>query len=160
MPYTVDDVQRLFKLLGQAVWYTQHLELVMTQYNALMNLKILQESGEFLNEEAVRNALITKKTQTLGKLVAVAKEQGILSREFEESFRIVIKTREWILYECVCDHHLSFRKQNSTKHFFRIIEAYIKDIKAMKTEMLYEMEAWLKKKGYDLHQVYQLRGKL
>ena len=30
----------------------------------------------------------------------------------------------------------------------------------MKTEMLYEMEAWLKKKGYDLDQVYQLRGKL
>ena len=132
MTYSVEDSQHLFTLLGKALWYTQHLELVMTQYNALMSLKLQQESGETIKEENVRNVLKTNNPQQLDKLVAEANKQGILSKELEESFRMVLKIREWILHECVYDHHLSFRKQNSQKHFFGIINAYIKDAKAIK----------------------------
>ena len=89
MTYSVNDAQHLFTLLSEALWHTQHVELVMTQYNALMILKINEECGETIKEENVCNALKTNKPQQLDKLVAEAKERGILSRELEESFLLI-----------------------------------------------------------------------
>ena len=95
MSYTVDDAQRLFKLLGQAVWYTQHLELVVTQYNSLMTFQ--QGLGDInrISEDDVRKMLSTKKTQTLEPLFISMAAQDSLPDRLKDRFRFFIKTRSW-----------------------------------------------------------------
>ena len=160
MPYTVDDAQRLFKLLGQAVWYTQHLELVVTQYNSLMTLQ--QGLGDInrISEDDVRKILSTKKTQTLEPLFISMTAQDLLPDRLKDRFRLFIKTRSWFLHECVHDIHLSFKDQKSQKFYFGLLEEYIKEAKALKVEIFKEMESWLKANGYDLDRVYPLSGGL
>jgi hypothetical protein len=160
MPYTVDDVQRLFKLLGQAVWYTQHLELVITQYNSLMTLQQGQGDAKRIREDDVKKMLSTKKTQTLEPLIISAKEQGSLPDRLEDRFKLFLKTRSWILHDCVYDNLLSFKDPKSQKIFFGVLEEYIKEAKAIKAEIFKEMESWLKANGYDLDRVYQPIGEL
>jgi hypothetical protein len=160
MPYTVDDVQRLFKLLGQAVWYTQHLELVITQNKYLMTLKQGQGDGKRIREDDVKKMLSTKKTQTLEPLIVSAKEQGALPDRLEDRFKFFLKTRSWILHNCVNDNHLSFKDPKSQKIFFGVLEEYIKEAKALKAEIFKEMESWLEANGYDLGRVYPLSGGL
>jgi hypothetical protein len=160
MPYTVDDVQHLFKLLGQAVWYTQHLELVMTQYNSLMTLQQHHKSSKRISEDDVKKALCTKKTQTLEPLIISAKEQGTLPDRLEDRFKFFLKTRSWILHNCVYDNHLSFKDPKSQKIFIGVLEEYIKEAKALRAEIFKEMEAWLNASGYDLDRVYPLSGGL
>lgn len=160
MPYTVDDVQRLFNLLGQAVWYTQHLELVITQYNSLMTLQQGQEPDKRISEDHVKKTLSTKKTQTLEPLFISMKAQGSLPDRLEDRFKIFLKTRSWILHDCVYDNHLSFKEPKSQQFFFGLLEEYIKEAKALKAEIFKEMEAWLKANGYDLARVYPLAGDL
>jgi hypothetical protein len=160
MPYTVDDVQHLFKLLGQAVWYTQHLELVMTQYNSLMTLQQQHKSSKRISEDDVKKALCTEKTQTLEPLIISAKEQGTLPDRLEDRFKFFLKTRRWILHNCVYDNHLSFKDPKSQKIFIGVLEEYIKEAKALKAEIFKEMESWLEANGYDLDRVYQPVGEL
>ena len=158
MPYTVDDVQRLFKLLGQAVWYTQYLELVMTHYNALMKLQQRQECGEAFSETEVSKALSLPKTQQLDELIDEARRNETWPNHLKSSGQMFLKTKDWIIHECVNDTHLSYRKENSKKHFFGVIEAYIKDAKTIETEIFSEMESWLKVNGFDLNRIYPLSG--
>ena len=160
MPYTVDDAQRLFKLLGQAVWYTQHLELVVTQYNSLMTFQ--QGLGDInrISEDDVRKMLSTKKTQTLEPLFISMAAQDSLPDRLKDRFRFFIKTRSWILHDCVVDNHLSFKDPKSKTFFFGLLEEYIEEAKALKAEIFQEMEAWLEANGYDLGRVYPLSGEL
>ena len=160
MPYTVDDVQRLFNLLGQVVWYTQHLELVVTQYNSLMTLQ--QGLGDInrLSEDDVRKMLNTKKAQTLEPLFISMTAQGLLPARLEDRFKLFLKTRSWILHECVNDNRLSFKDPISQEFFFGILKEYITEGKALKAEIFKEMEDWLEANGYDLDRVYQRGGEL
>ncbi len=143
MSYSLDDVKRIHNLLGQALWHTQHLERIMTQYNAFMVLKTRQERAEFVREDDFKNALTTTKKRDLESLISEAKEQGFLPKYLCTQQKLFLKTKDWIMRECVNDIHLSFRKEDSKKHFFGIIESYIKDTKVIKTELFKEMESWL-----------------
>lgn len=158
MTYTVDDTQRLFNLLGQVVWYTQHLELVMTQYNTLLNLQVDHQVGTWNSKDEIRNVLSRREKETLEPLIAVATQQGSLPERLRDRFRFFIKTRSWILHDCVNDPRLSFKDAKSQDFFFDILEEYLKEAKALKAEIFREMEIWLTKNGYNLDQVYPLSG--
>jgi len=132
------------------------LDLVITQYNSLMTLQQGQESGKRVSEDDVRKMLSSKKTQPLEPLIISAKEQGSLPDRLEDRFRFLIKTRSWILHDCVTDKHLSFKDPKSQEFFFGLLEKYIKEAKALKSEIFREMESWLKVNGYDLDLVYPL----
>ena len=132
----------------------------MTQYNALMTLQQSQGYSKRISEDDIKKTLITIKTQTLEPLIISAKEQGSLPDRLEDRFRFFLKTRNWILHNCVYDNHLSFKDPKSQKFFFGILEAYIKEAKTLKAEMFSEMETWLKANGYDLDRVYPLSGGL
>jgi len=45
IPYTDEDVNHLFNILGQAVWYLQHLEKVLTTFNAFKILQRKRDKG-------------------------------------------------------------------------------------------------------------------
>ena len=158
MSYTADDAQRLFKLLGQAVWYTQHLELVVTQYNSLMTFQKGLADINRLREDDVRKMLSTKKTQPLEPLFISMTSQDSLPDRLQDRFRIFIKTRSWILHECLVDERLSFKEEKSQQFFYGLIAEYIEEAIALKSEIFNEMEAWLKANGYDLDRVYPLSG--
>jgi hypothetical protein len=123
-----------------------------------MALQEGQASGERISEDHVRKMLTTKKSQTLGPLIVSAKEQGSLPDRLEDRFKFFLKTRSWILHDCVYDNHLSFKDPKSQQFFFGILEEYIKEAKALKAEIFKEMEVWLKANGYNLDQVYQPVG--
>ena len=76
----MEDSNRLLTLLGQAVWHTQHLELVMTQYNSLMTLQDRKKCGEVISENDVNKALAVNKAKPLKTMISKAKEQGSLPK--------------------------------------------------------------------------------
>ncbi len=78
----------------------------------------------------------------------------------ENRFKFFLKTRNWILHDCVNDNHLSLKDSKSQKFFFDLLEEYIKESKALKAKIFKEMETWLKANGYDLDRLYPLSGVL
>ena len=83
------------------------------------------------------------------------------SAEYKQDiYKRYLLQKSYFQNQCIHDHHLSFKKNNSKKYFFGLIDAYIRDVKAIKLKIFNEMEAWLKTNGFDLGQVYQPIGEL
>lgn len=122
MSYTIEESQRIFNLLGQVVWYTQHLELVMTQYNSLLTLQSETEFGGRISETDIRKIFTSHKKMTLEELLPETKEHGVIPEEMEARFDFFLAGRNWILHDSVCDKILSFKDDKSKKHFYGSIE--------------------------------------
>ena len=93
----------------------------ITQYNSLMTLQQHHKSSKRISEDDVKKALCTKKTQTLEPLIISAKEQGSLPDRLEDRFKLFLKTRSWILHDCVYDNR-SKQEDIFTETAYPIIE--------------------------------------
>ena len=116
------------------------------------------ECDEIINESEVIKALAVKKKENLEHLVTSLIENGKLPQEWEDGMRFFLKGKDWILNECIYDNHLSLRNSNSNKHFYGLIEAYIKEAKTRKITILNEIELWIEQNSFDFDRVSQRVG--
>ena len=57
-PYTNDDISYLFYVIGEAVWYLQHLEHGVTTFTTLKILQRKKEKGTTITEKIAKEVLI------------------------------------------------------------------------------------------------------
>ena len=65
IPYTQEDVNHLFHLLGRAIWSLQHLEKAVTTFNAMKKLQRKRDKGTKITQEMAKDALARERAQTL-----------------------------------------------------------------------------------------------
>ena len=75
IPYTEEDIDYLFHKLGQAVWHLQHLEKVMTTFNAFKILQRKRDNRIKITEKMAQKALDRQRGKTLGPLIGTAKKE-------------------------------------------------------------------------------------
>ena len=157
---TTEGVQHLHTLLGQAVWFTQHLELVLSRYIALLKLQRRQDRGEIISEDDILKTLSMVKSQSLEKSFESLRGLAMITQEAEAEFRRFLTEKDWVLHESIVDDLISFRNPETKKHFYGLIEAYIGEARNRKLAVLNEIETWFEGKGYDLSRVSLIVGEL
>lgn len=159
-PYTQDDVNHLFHLLGQAVWYLQHLEKVMTTFNAMKILQRKRNKGTKITQEMAQKALDGQRAQTSGPLIAAAKREKTIPGQLISRFDEFLKERNWLIHKCVIEEYLSLRGQDSKDRLYARIEKFVEDAIALRRETYKLTESWYLSTGYDLHYAYSLAEEL
>ena len=86
IPYTVEDVNCLFNVLGQAVWYLQHLEKVMITFNALKILQRKRDKKVEITQKMAQKVLDKQRRQTLGPLIGTAKREKTIPKKLMNRF--------------------------------------------------------------------------
>ena len=109
IPYTDDDVNYLFHVLGQAVWYLQHLEKVMTTFNALKILQGKRDKRIKITQKVAQEVLDKQRGQTLGPLIGAAKREKTIPKQLMNRFEEFLTERNWLIHKCVVDEYLSLR---------------------------------------------------
>ena len=160
IPYTVEDVNCLFNVLGQAVWYLQHLEKVMTTFNALKILQRKKVKKVEITQKMAQKVLDKQRRQTLGPLIGTAKREKTIPKKLMNRFDDFLEERNWIIHKCVVDEYLSLRNVNSKNKLFKRIERFVAESKALSREIHNLMESWYDTSGYDLDYAYSLAEQL
>jgi len=160
MTYTIDDVNHLYLSIGEAIWNLQHLENVMTTYNALRILQKKREKKILFSDEQAFKILEKQRKLTLGPLISSAKDNHTLSKELEGRFENFLTERNWLIHKCVISDYLSLRNKESKEKLFLRITAFIEDAVSLKRELYNQMQRWFEGKGYDLEKAYALADEL
>ena len=160
IPYTDEDVNYLFHILGQAVWYLQHLEKVMTTFNAFKILQRKRNKGIKVSKKAGQKVLEKQRGQTLGPLIGTAKREKTIPKNLMNRFDGFLGERNWIIHKCVINEYLSLRNVNSKKQLFKRIEAFVDEAIILRREIHNLIESWYVDSGYDLNYAYSLAEKM
>ena len=98
IPYADEDVNYLFHILGQAVWYLQHLEKVMTTFNAFKILQRKRDKGIKVSKKAGQEVLEKQRGQTLGPLIGTAKREKTIPKNLMNRFDEFLEERNWLIH--------------------------------------------------------------
>lgn len=160
IPYTDEDVNYLFHILGQAVWYLQHLEKMLTTFNAFKILQRKRDKGIKVTKKIGEKVLEKQRGQTLGPLIGTAKQERTIPKKLMSRFDVFLEERNWVIHKCVINEYLSLRNTESKKRLFERIEAFVDEAITLRREIHNLMETWYSDSGYDLNQAYSLAEKM
>lgn len=156
LPYTEEDVNYLFLLLGKAVWYLQHLEGVMTTFNAFKILQRERDKGIKITKKTAHHILKKQERQTLGPLIKKAKKEKTIPRNLMDRFDNLLDERNWIIHKCVIDENLALRNVKTKNKLFRRIDSFVEESQNLKHEIYNLMKSWYVENGYDMDYAYSL----
>lgn len=155
IPYTREDVEQLYRLIGKAVWHLQHLENIVTSFTAFKILQAKRAKGEKLSTANVAKVIEEQKKQTLGPLISTAKSHKTIPPRLAKRFDELLVERNWLIHKCVTDEYLSLRNQLEKKRLFTHIDAFVEEVIALQNETHSLFEQWFIDLGYDLGKVYK-----
>ena len=158
--YTDEDVNHLFHILGRAVWYLQHLEKVLTTFNAFRILQRKRDKGTKVTKKVGYKVLEKQQGQTLGPLIGTAKREKTIPKNLMNRFDDFLEERNWIIHKCVINEYLSLRNMDSKQRLFKRIEAFVDEAITLRREIHHLMKDWYSDSGYDLNYAYSLAEKM
>jgi hypothetical protein len=154
--YTDKDVDVLYDLIGQSVWYLQHLELAVSTFTALKILQRKREKGTKITEQIGERILSNQRGLTLGPLISSAKREKTMPENLWKRFDKFIKERNWLIHNCVITDYMALRNEDNKKALFNRFEEFTNEAVALKKEIYNLLEIWYSSKGYDLDYAYNL----
>ncbi len=153
-PYTREDVEHLYGLIGKAVWHLQHLENVVASFTAFKILQAKRVKGVKLAADNVAKVIENQKKQTLGPLIGIAKSHKTIPPNLGKRFDKLLVERNWLIHRCVTDEYLSLRNQSEKQRLFVRISEFAEEAISLQNEIHGLFEQWYLDLGYDLEKAY------
>jgi len=155
-PYAEEDIEKLFNIMGQGLWYLQHLENAVSTFTALKILQRKKEKGTKVTEQLGERVLLKQKVQTLGPLISSAKREKTIPVALAQRFDKFLKERNWLIHNSVNTDYLALRSQNNKQELFKRIDAFAEEAIELKKEIYFLLEEWYTEEGYDIEYAYNL----
>lgn len=91
-----DELRVFFALIGQGIWYLQHVESALATCIAVKGE--IKEIGSVSQIDG--NKILAKhRRNTLGTSIRIAKERGILSDELMRALGVFKEERDWLVHK-------------------------------------------------------------
>ena len=153
-PYTEQDVNTLYNLLGMSVWHLQHLEKQLTTFVTLVILHKKKKNEKVITEKNAGEFLQKYQKLTLGPLIGLSKKEKIIPEELYNRFEKFLYERNWVIHKCVINEYLSLRSEKNKKLLFTRIRNFANDGRDLTEEMFRLHKSWFKNCGYNLKEAY------
>lgn len=154
-PYTQEDVDQLYMLIGKAVWHLQHLENIVASFTAFKILQAKRAKGEKVSAANVLKVIEKQKGQTLGPLIRAAKLHKTIPPPLAKRFDVLLVARNWLIHKCVTDEYLSLRNRVEKQRLLARIDAFSEEAIALQNITHALFEQWFIELGYDLGMAYE-----
>ena len=156
LPYTDEDVDTLYRLLGKALWHLQHLENIVASFTAFKILQAKREKGKKISEAFAKDILANQQRGTLGPIIGAAKQHGSIPGPFAIRFEGFLEERNWLIHRCVKSEYLSLRNSSSKDELFNRIKKFSNEAINLQNEIHMLFESWYEGKGYNFAEAYKL----
>lgn len=101
-PPSADEKQRLFILIGQAVWCVQHLEDALSRSIAL-KIDLKDAAPGSVPRDKADSILLKRRRMTLGHAVNCTSKSAVYGRQIQNKLESFRKERDWLV------HHLLYK---------------------------------------------------
>ena len=149
-PYSKEDVDNLYRFLGESIWHLQHLEKSLTTFTAMKKLQKLRENGNNFSEEDAHLELKSQQKKTLGPLIKSAKDEEIIDENLIIRFDKFLIERNWIVHKCVINEFLALRNIKAQESSFTRIKNFSQEAINLNNKTCELLNKWFQEKGYDL----------
>ena len=146
LPYTENDIDTLYRLLGKALWHLQHLENIVASFTAFKILQAKREKGKKISEALAKDIVANQQRGSLGPIIGAAKQQGSIPELLTTRFDLFLEERNWLIHRCVKSEYLSLRNSSSKDELFKRIENFSNEAINLQNEIHALFEDWYKDK--------------
>lgn len=155
-PYTAEDVDKLYRLIGQSVWHLQHLENILASYIVLCKLQKERKKGDKITQIDLEKAQLKERKKTLDPLIKTSKAEKIIPSNLSDVFDVFLEERNWLIHKCVINEYLSLRNEKTKKALYQRINSFIENAVQLRREIHQLFELWFSRNGYNLKDAYGL----
>lgn len=155
-PYTQENVDHLYRLIGKAVWHLQHLENVVASFTAFKILQTQRDKGKRLLQSDVESVLGKQRGQTLGPLIGTAKANKTIPKRLIDRFDVLLKDRNWLIHRCGTEEFLSLRNDRERQRLYQRLDDFSEETIELHEEIHSLFEGWFTELGYNLEESYTL----
>ncbi|HHT9123145.1 MAG TPA: hypothetical protein ACFYEF_09795 [Candidatus Wunengus sp. YC63] len=154
-PYSENDVDLLYRLIGKAVWHLQHLENALTLFAAMKRLQKVRDSKKISEKEAYEE-LEKQRKKTLGPLIESAKREAIIPDKLLDRFDKFLDERNWLIHKCVINEFLSLRNSSARSELFSRIDNFSEEATSLRNEIYTLLKTWFQSNGYDINKAHAI----
>lgn len=127
-----EEVAILFNLVGQSVWYLQHLEDALSTSIAMKrDIKMRGSVSEAKMHEILRK----HRRRTLGDSVNVAKKAKIYAENIQNRLDDFLKERNWLIHRLIHENGDDMNLNDKREKLFLRVEMFVDEAKNLQKEI-------------------------
>ena len=140
------ELEYMFKVIGQAVWHLQYLEVALDQ---LITLKVdIRTPGRVPEAEAW--AMLTRNQRdTLGDSIKKAEKNQALDEATLKRLRSLNHERRWLVHRSYTENGKDLYEDVTRQAMLERLANFMVDARALHYEMNSEVEKYVASFGYD-----------
>jgi len=139
-----DELGLFFSLIGQGIWYLQHVE------NALVTCLTvkgeLKKPGSIEKDEAER-ILSKHRKNTLGTSIRIAEKKGVLSPELMNALRKFKNERDWLVHRSMAENGDDLYTDAGREGVLMRLYAFSEEAQALQRLVAKELEDYVVANG-------------
>lgn len=133
-----------FGLIGQGIWYLQHVESALTTCLTVMG--DIKEVGTVGRQEAEK-ILARHQRNTLGTSLRLAEEKGVLTQRLMVALREFKKERDWLVHRSMNENGDDLYLNSSRQAIFQRLERFSEQARTLQKLIAQELEDYVVGKG-------------
>lgn len=159
-----EELQALFTLIGEGIWYLQNVEDVLHTYITVK--RDVKVRGSMPPEQA--EAILAKhRTKTLGVSLKISREAQVLSPSLQKRLDNFKEERDWLVHRSVHQHREDLYVDDKRYDLIRRIGRFSEEARSIQKAIQKELEDYVVAQGvspewifrYAQEKIDKLKGK-
>ena len=139
-----DELPVFFSLIGQGIWYLQHVENAL---NTFLTVKGDIKEIRSVSEDEGEKMLSKHRRNTLGTSMRIAKEKDILSSELMFALNTFKEERDWLVHRSMNENGDDLYLNKDRQALFERLDDFAEQARSLQKMIAKELEDYVVGKG-------------
>ena len=139
-----DELPVFFSLIGQGIWYLQHVENAL---NTFLTVKGDIKEIRSVSEDEGEKILSKHRRNTLGTSMRIAKEKDVLSKELVSALNTFKEERDWLVHRSMNENGDDLYLNKDRQALFERLDDFAEQARILQKMIAKELEDYVVGKG-------------
>jgi hypothetical protein len=145
-----DELADFYRMIGAAIWHIQYFEDVLTSFLSAKLIKEQQNAGQVIPEKNAHALLAKNRRITLGPLIKLCAEKGIIRPEHQKQFEVFKENRHWLVHRSMVEIGDGLYSESDREAVFKRIDIIRNEAISLKKLVVGDFDIWLTTHGVDV----------
>lgn len=149
---TEDELSIFFSLIGQGIWYLQHVENALATCITVKGE--IKELGQ-ANQQQADQILAKHRRNTFGTSLKIAEEKKILSDQLMVALQDFKKERDWLVHRSMNENGDNLYTDDGIYSVLIRLNTFLETAKSLQKLVAKELEDFVVSKGVSRNWIYE-----
>lgn len=139
-----DELSLFFSLIGQGIWYLQHVENAL---NTFLTVKGDIKEIRSVSKDEGEKMLSKHRRNTLGTSMRIAKEKNVLGEELMSALNTFKEERDWLVHRSMNGNGDDLYLNKDRQALFERLDEFVEQARGLQKMIAKELEDYVVGKG-------------